>query len=85
MLFSSLYGSEPRIIGLETCEEFQQNRGDPSEHLVGIAGTFNTGTNLMSELLIHNCYLPKRIVKHGIKSRGIRWQVRKYFYFILYF
>jgi len=71
---TSLYGSEPVISGLETCEAFQR-LPDPAEHFVSTAGTFNTGTNLMAELLIRNCYMPARTEKYGMRNRGVRWQV----------
>lgn len=38
-------------------------------------GTFNSGTNLMAELLIHNCHMQKRMDRFGHKNRGVRWQV----------
>jgi len=71
---SALYGSEPRVYGLDQCDRFQK-MGDPAEHFVSTAGTFNTGTNLLAELLIHNCHMPERMKKHGARSRGVRWQV----------
>jgi hypothetical protein len=69
-----LYGIQPRIYGLERCEAFR-NHSDPAEHFLGTAGTFNTGTNLLSELLIHNCQMTKRMEKYGPVNKGIRWQV----------
>lgn len=71
---TKLYGNEPRILGLDQCEAFQ-NKGDPWEHFVSTAGTFNSGTNLMAEMLIHNCHMQARMDKLGFKNRGIRWQV----------
>jgi len=69
-----MYGPEPVIYGINegNCERFQAQT-DKGDHFIGTAGTFNTGTNLMSELLIANCILPDRMKKHG--ARGIRWQV----------
>ncbi|GAX20122.1 hypothetical protein FisN_17Lh074 [Fistulifera solaris] len=72
---ADLYGSEPVIFGLETCQKFQTENGDPADHFVSTAGTFNTGTNLMAELLIHNCHMPARMKKYGHRNRGVRWQV----------
>ena len=69
-----LYGLKPRIYGLETCKAFQQH-SDPAEHFLGVAGCFNSGTNLLSELLIHNCLMTKRMEKYGAQNKGIRWQV----------
>jgi hypothetical protein len=70
-----LYGDKPRIVGLDTCEAFR-SMGDPADHFLGVAGTFNTGTNLMAELFIANCHMPARMAKYGKVNRGIRWQVR---------
>jgi hypothetical protein len=71
---TDLYGHEPRIYGLEQCEAFQ-TQSDPAEHFVSTAGTFNSGTNLMAELLIHNCHIQPRMEKYGWKNQGVRWQV----------
>lgn len=71
-----MYGDKPKLYGItdENCQRFQQ-QSDPGEHMVGVAGTFNTGTNLLAELLIHNCMMPERMKKYGQKNRGVRWQV----------
>jgi hypothetical protein len=71
---AALYGSEPVFVGLDTCRTFQESP-NPAEHFVSTAGTFNTGTNLMAELLIANCQMPARVLKYGRKQRGVRWQV----------
>ena len=72
----NMYGPEPVIYGLNegNCERFRAQT-DKHDHFIGTAGTFNSGTNLMSELLIANCMLPDHMEKYGYKSRGIRWQV----------
>jgi hypothetical protein len=69
-----LYGPKPVIYGLEECDRFQ-HRSDPADHFVSTAGTFNTGTNLMAELLIANCHMQARMDKYGSQNRGVRWQV----------
>jgi len=69
-----LYGSEPVIYGLEECDRFK-NMSDPADHFVSTAGTFNSGTNLMAELLIGNCHMQARMDKYGAQNRGVRWQV----------
>jgi len=74
---TDLYGTEPVLYGLDTCQAFRESGEDPGEHLLGVAGTFNTGTNLLAELLIHNCEMPARMAKYGEINKGIRWQVRK--------
>ena len=73
---TALYGPAPVIAGLEkdSCRAFQQS-GDAGDHFIATAGTFNTGTNLMAELLIANCHMPERMKKYGAKNRGVRWQV----------
>ena len=37
-------------------------------------GTFNTGTNLLAELMIQNCQITERMIANGAQSKGIRWQ-----------
>ena len=52
--FKSLYGEKPTIIGLDTCKAYREKI--PIENrIIGPAGLFNTGTNLMAQLLDHNC------------------------------
>jgi hypothetical protein len=73
---TALYGSTPVVLGLETCDVFQHHHPtilDAAEHLVSVAGSFNTGTNLLAELLIANCYMPERKAKY--QTSGVRWQV----------
>jgi hypothetical protein len=71
----TLYGTEPRIVGLETCTRFVQSV-DPTVRFFGVAGTFNSGTNLVAELMSQNCQITERMEVYGRDSRGIRWQVR---------
>jgi hypothetical protein len=61
----ALYGSTPIIYGLETCEAFRKR---PKRSL-GVAGTFNSGTNLLAQLLSYNC---------AIRGSPIHWQVPWY-------
>jgi len=68
----SLYGDEPKIVGLETCTEFQSSI-DAAERLLAPAGVFNSGTNLLAELLLKNCVLHDRKKKYK-RGTGIRWQ-----------
>jgi hypothetical protein len=57
---SSLYGDEPIILGLDTCERFRKNlkalnqTGALIEPFVRVAGLFNTGTNALSQSLSLN-------------------------------
>ena len=57
----SLYGEGPRIIGLETCTAYRSNIL-PVNRKVAPAGLFNTGTNILSELLLDNCDFPDAVV-----------------------
>lgn len=71
----SMYGSKPIISGLETCPEYRAEV-KPEDRMTGPAGMFNTGTNLLYELLKANCVIeearlkPRREPKHN----GMRWQ-----------
>eukprot|EP00980_Cylindrotheca_fusiformis_P009703 scaffold2143_cov125-Cylindrotheca_fusiformis.AAC.5 len=71
---TALYGDKPIVHGLDSCERFRMH-SDPADHFVGVAGTFNTGTNLMASLLILNCHIPERTEKYGAKDHGMRFQV----------
>lgn len=73
-----LYGKKPRIVGLERCEEFR-NSVEPSTRFLAMAGTFNTGTNLIHAVMKHNCQINERMEAYGSKSKGIRWQGRHSF------
>lgn len=42
-----LYGETPRIVGLESCERYRQQVVDHSMRTVGVAGMFNSGTNVL--------------------------------------
>jgi hypothetical protein len=55
----NLYGSEPVILGLETCSEFQ-SRVPLSKRHIGVAGNFNTGTTAFGLSLQANCRYPNR-------------------------
>jgi hypothetical protein len=80
-----LYGTHPHIIGLEKCQEFVQST-DPTIRFFGVAGTFNSGTNLVAELMTKNCQITERMMKYGNKSKGVRWQVRnQHGYFSMHF
>ena len=74
----SLVGEAPIVHGLDTCAKFRQTV-PPLERNLGAAGMFNTGTNLVTQLLKENCKIPERVEKYGPKAsreaHGIRWQV----------
>lgn len=71
----SLYGDKPIIHGLETCETYRKSvRAE--DRMTGPAGMFNTGTNLLYELLKTNCDIKEARRKfREPKRNGMRWQV----------
>ena len=70
---TSLIGRAPRIYGLESCQRFQEEI-NPWERIIAPAGAFNSGTNLMAELLIANCVNEARAEKFGFGNNGVRWE-----------
>mmetsp|Transcript_22578 Transcript_22578/g.33045 ORF Transcript_22578/g.33045 Transcript_22578/m.33045 type:complete len:414 (-) Transcript_22578:87-1328(-) len=69
-----MYGDRPVIAGLDRCDAFQDSIKF-GEGFIAPAGMFNTGTNLLAEMLEHNCYLPDKVAKYGEGRVGIRYQV----------
>ena len=72
----SLYGDKPIIYGLDTCESYRQTV-KPEDRMIGPAGIFNTGTNLLFQLMKDNCDIKE--AKHSTthkeqKQNGMRWQ-----------
>jgi len=71
----SLYGESPIVHGLETCEPYREAVA-AEDRMLGPAGMFNTGTNLLHELLKVNCDIPEAHTKKREPRRnGMRWQV----------
>ncbi|KAL3775433.1 hypothetical protein ACHAW5_007157 [Stephanodiscus triporus] len=71
----SMYGDKPIIKGLETCEPYR-NAVKPENRMTGPAGMFNTGTNLLFELMKVNCDIKEARRKfREPKRNGMRWQV----------
>ena len=73
----SLYGEKPIIHGLETCEDYRKTV-KPADRMTGPAGMFNTGTNLLFELLKVNCNIKQARHSHTHvepRKNGMRWQV----------
>jgi hypothetical protein len=71
----SLYGDKPIIHGLETCEPYRK-AVRAEDRMTGPAGMFNTGTNLLYELLKVNCDIKEARRKfREPKRNGMRWQV----------
>jgi hypothetical protein len=50
----SMYGDKPIIYGLETCQTYRDTVV-PADRMLGPAGIFNTGTNLLFQLMKANC------------------------------
>ena len=50
----SMYGEKPIVHGLETCKTYRDTV-EPADRMLGPAGIFNTGTNLLFELMKANC------------------------------
>lgn len=74
------YGDHPVILGLHSCAVYQ-TRVPPERRMLGAAGMFSTGTNLVTQLLKHNCAIPERLALYGPNATkeqlGMRWQVRE--------
>lgn len=75
---TSMYSSEPVIAGLSSCADFRATV--PAERrMLGAAGMFSTGTNLITVLLKQNCVIPERAILYGEDATkeklGMRWQV----------
>jgi hypothetical protein len=62
-----LYGDETIVLGADRCEEYRR-KTPPSEAYVGVAGLFNTGTNLLEYHLRTN-------LRHPASIYHYRWQV----------
>jgi hypothetical protein len=64
-----LYGDAPVVYGLDQCSYYQQTipKNDAS---LGVAGIFNTGTNLLAMYLSANCRMPE----NPQRNHGMRWQ-----------
>ena len=75
-----LYGEHPvfRYSQKQTCELYQF-QVPPERRMLGSAGMFSTGTNLLTTLLKKNCKIPERVALYGVNAsrelHGIRWQV----------
>lgn len=73
-----IVGDGPVVLGLESCPRFREIV-PPLERMLGSAGMFNTGTNLVTHLLKKNCEITERREKAGPnqskESYGMRWQV----------
>ena len=72
------YGNQPVLRGLESCAVFRETV-PAVRRMLGAAGMFSTGTNLVTQLLKHNCQIPERVEAFGQdatkEQHGMRWQV----------
>jgi hypothetical protein len=79
----------PVLYNLESCSRYR-SLIPPVERNIGCSGMFNSGTNLLTQLLKANCVIPERVEKYGNtgpyydsqgkaigpgEAHGIRWQV----------
>lgn len=79
----------PIVYGKDRCEAFR-NAIPGVERNIGCSGMFNTGTNLVTQLLKENCLIPERVEAYGMEgpfhdpqgkpigpgeAHGMRWQV----------
>ncbi|KAL9184102.1 hypothetical protein ACHAXT_002188 [Thalassiosira profunda] len=73
----SMFGDKPIVSGLEMCEPYRE-QVKAADRMIGPAGMFNTGTNLLFELLKKNCAIPEArysTTHHEPRKNGMRWQV----------
>lgn len=72
----SMYGDKPIIYGLETCQTYRDTVV-PEDRMLGPAGIFNTGTNLLFELMKGNCNIKEArtsTTHREPKRNGMRFQ-----------
>lgn len=53
---------------INQCEKFRQGVPNENDRWIGVAGIFNTGTNLLHKLLVKNCIMPGG-------QKNVYWQV----------
>ena len=70
----SRFGAKPRILGLETCTAFRHAVPFKRKRVIAPAGTFNSGTNLLFNLLAKNCRVSKNNPE-TLSKTGVDWQV----------
>ena len=81
---TSMYGEKPVIHGLDTCQTYRDTV-KPENRMLGPAGMFNTGTNLLFELMKVNCNIVEArfaknvdpalpILYREPRRNGMRWQ-----------
>lgn len=68
---SANYGNKHVILGLERCQAYRETV-PVEKRIMGLAGLFSSGTNVMHHLLLNNCEPPKGSQK---PQRTFQWQV----------
>ncbi|GAX28722.1 hypothetical protein FisN_25Lh228 [Fistulifera solaris] len=76
---SHLYGADPVVYGMETCEQFRKNVEQARDTLgrravptVRVAGLFNTGTNAMAISLARNLQQNYELWNDKVRSKFFR-------------
>jgi len=69
----SQYGKEPIIHNLDSCQRFRDSY-PPEERYMAVAGMFNTGTNILGNLIVHNCALPREGKKVSRQSQYVSYE-----------
>ncbi|KAI2502865.1 hypothetical protein MHU86_11612 [Fragilaria crotonensis] len=67
-------GSAPRIYGLDQCERYRA-KVPARKRFIGGAGMFNSGTNLLVQLLGENCKIPERVKYYGWNETVEKWRM----------
>ncbi|KAL3936789.1 MAG: hypothetical protein SGBAC_007962, partial [Bacillariaceae sp.] len=65
------YGESPVVLGSERCQAYRETV-PAAKRVVGLAGLFSTGTNVMHHLLLNNCAPPKGGQK---PQKSFQWEV----------
>jgi hypothetical protein len=60
-----LYGSEPVVLGMETCAAFRE-AVPINQRFVGVAGQMNVGTNALAQYFLNNLVIPENPRHHGV-------------------
>lgn len=68
---TKLYGENPVVIGLDTCEQFRKSVPNDMA-IVAPAGLFNTATNTLADYIVANMEFPNNVED---SRGGTRWQV----------
>lgn len=68
---SNNYGTRPVILGLDRCRAYRETV-PAAERILGLAGLFSSGTNVMHHLLLNNCETP---IGGQKPQRTFLWQV----------